>query len=97
MSRAKSLALAAAAEPAWRWESSRGVWSLPVVVRLGVVVRLEHEDGWSVVIADVDGDQVVRRRIALALGGFAEHKALGRLLWRRLQRVSIDAVGLIPW
>lgn len=96
MSRAKSLA--AAADPAWRFESARGVWSLPVVVRLDVVVRLEHDDGgWSVVIADVDGDQVVRRRIGLALGGFAEHKALGRLLWRRLQRVPIEDVGLIQW
>ena len=94
MSRAKSLAAAA---PAWRFESARGVWSLPVVVRLDVVVRLEHEDGWSVVIADVDGDQVVRRRIGLALGGFAEHKALGLLLWRRLQRVPIEDVGLIQW
>lgn len=91
----RSQPLARPADPAWRWNTSACCWALPVVTWLDLVVRLEHEgDSWAVVVIDADTDNE-RMRVALALGDFAAHKALGRMLWRRLQRVPIELVGLI--
>jgi hypothetical protein len=51
------------------------------------IALAQLDDCWTVVLLD---DDVELERVALANGGFREHRALARILWRRLAPFATD-------